>query len=40
MNNKEKILIGSRQSNLAKEQTKLALRKFKNYGMKTFPFSI
>ena len=33
MNNKRKILIGSRKSNLAKEQTKLALRKFKSYGI-------
>ncbi len=36
MNNKRKILIGSRKSNLAKEQTKLALRKFKSYGIENF----
>ena len=36
MNNKRKILIGSRKSNLAKEQTKLALRKFKSFGIENF----
>ena len=36
MYNKRKILIGSRKSNLAKEQTKLALRKFKSFGIENF----
>ncbi len=33
MNSKRKIFIGSRKSNLAKEQTKLALKKFKSFGI-------
>ena len=36
MNNKRKILIGSRKSNLAKEQTKLALKNSKSYGIENF----
>ena len=38
MNNKRKIFIGSRKSNLAKQQTALALKKLYSAGLKNiFP---
>ena len=36
MNNKRKIFIGSRKSNLAKEQTNLVIKKFKKSWSKNF----
>ena len=36
MNNKRKILIGSRKSNLAKAQTNLALKSLKKIGVENF----
>ena len=36
MNNKRKILIGTRKSNLAKEQANLALKKLKRIGIKNY----
>ena len=33
MNSKRKILIGSRKSNLAKEQAKLVIEKLKKFGI-------
>ena len=34
MNNKRKIFIGSRKSNLAKQQTNLVLKRLYNMGLK------
>ena len=36
MNNKRKIFIGSRKSNLAKEQTNLVIKRFKKLGLESF----
>ena len=36
MNNKRKIFIGSRKSNLAKEQANLVIKKLKKSGLKNF----
>ena len=36
MNNKRKIFIGSRKSNLAKEQTNLVLKKLKKLVLENF----
>ena len=33
MNNKRKILIGTRKSNLAKEQANLVFKKLKRFGI-------
>ena len=36
MNNKRKIFVGSRQSNLAKAKTNLVLKKLKKIGLSNF----